>query len=126
MAIARNRTRRGLYWPRTLEYCFQNDTIRVGAPAPDQAWRRDAGELYDAAQLPVFRHRFRAVRRIRNPTQVSVYDANANETHNRFILDLLNRPAAVDCHDVVVHACVNVSRRDESGGGNSTLFLLLN
>lgn len=51
--------------------CFQNDTVRMGAPTPDQARRQHAGELYDAAQLSVVFHRFRAVRRMRNLAQVS-------------------------------------------------------
>lgn len=67
-------------WPRPLWNCFQNDTVRMGDPAPDQAGGRHAGELDDAAQLPLVFHRFRAVRRMRNPTQVSAYDTTRAST----------------------------------------------
>jgi len=62
-------------WPRPLWNCFQNDTVRMGTPAPGQARRQHTGEFDDAAQLPVVFHRFRAVCRMRSPTQVS---ANLN------------------------------------------------
>jgi len=63
-------------WPRPLWNCFQNDTVRMGKPASDQVRRRHAGEFHDAAQLPVVFHRFRAVCRMRNPTQVSAHDTD--------------------------------------------------
>lgn len=62
-------------WPRPLWNYFQNDTVRMGTPAPGEARRRHNGEFNDAAQLPVVFHRFRAVCRMRSPTQVS---ANLN------------------------------------------------
>lgn len=120
--VVRNNTHRGLYWPRPLEYCFQNDTVRMGEPASDHARRQHAGEFNDAAQLSIFFHRFRAVRRIRNPAQVSVNNichepdeilhSNALRAYTWFIVNNYHLFVVIIAHAFVcVCVCFSVLTR---------------
>jgi len=92
----------------------------MGEPASDQARRRHAGEFHDAAQLPVVFHRFRAVRRMRNPTQVSAQ----NTTRCTAVL------AACSCvsHAAFVFTleltlfCLSCVRRTARNFSNTILF----